>query len=99
MTETAGSAPARHPFMDESWVEHLRRHERASVADREILNRAKQFLGEGETTHSSHWLGGRESDREHRKYRWHEPYAIVITAKRRGRNLPLNDERSAGIAH
>ena len=25
-------------FMDESWVEHLRQHERASVADRNILN-------------------------------------------------------------
>jgi MFS family permease len=48
-------------FMDESWVEHLRQHERASVADREILNRAKQFLAEGETTQSSHWLGDRES--------------------------------------
>jgi len=48
-------------FMDESWVEHLRQHERASVADREILNRAKQFLPEGEATQSSHWLGDRES--------------------------------------
>ena len=47
--------------MDESWVEHLRQHERASVADREILNRAKQFLPEGEATQSSHWLGDRES--------------------------------------
>ena len=33
-------------FMDESWVEHLRQHERASVADREILDRAKQFMVE-----------------------------------------------------
>jgi quinol monooxygenase YgiN len=47
-------------FMDESWVEHLRQHERASVADRETLQRAKQFLVEGESTHSSHWLADRE---------------------------------------
>ena len=30
-------------FMDESWVEHLRQHERVSVADREIQQRAKAF--------------------------------------------------------
>ncbi|MEO8676205.1 MAG: MFS transporter [Casimicrobiaceae bacterium] len=48
-------------FMDESWVEHLRQHERASVADREIQRRAKQFLVEGEPTKSSHWLADRES--------------------------------------
>jgi MFS family permease len=43
-------------FMDESWVEHLRQHERVSVADREIQRRAKQYLVEGETTHTQHWL-------------------------------------------
>ena len=48
-------------FMDESWVEHLRQHERASVADRETLQRAKQFLVEGESTQSSHWLADREA--------------------------------------
>jgi MFS family permease len=47
-------------FMDESWIEHLRQHERASVADRHILDRAKTFLAEGESTKSSHWLGDRE---------------------------------------
>jgi predicted MFS family arabinose efflux permease/quinol monooxygenase YgiN len=47
-------------FMDESWVEHLRQHERASVADREIQQRAKQYLVEGEEVHSSHWLADRE---------------------------------------
>ncbi len=46
-------------FMDESWLEHLRQHERASVADREILQRAKKFLIEGESTKSTHWLGDR----------------------------------------
>jgi hypothetical protein len=48
-------------FIDESWIEHLRQHERASVADREILDRAKVFMVEGESTKSTHWLGHRES--------------------------------------
>ena len=48
-------------FMDESWVEHLRQHERASVADREIQRRAKLYLAEGTTTKSSHYLADRES--------------------------------------
>jgi MFS family permease len=48
-------------FMDESWLEHLRQHERVSVADRAIQQRAKQFLVEGESTKSSHWLADRES--------------------------------------
>jgi MFS family permease len=43
-------------FMDESWVEHLRQHERASVADREIQHRAKIFLVPGTSTHSLHYL-------------------------------------------
>ena len=47
-------------FMDESWVEHLRQHERASIADREIRERAKRFLVAGTTTKSQHWLGDRE---------------------------------------
>jgi quinol monooxygenase YgiN len=55
--------PARFAecFMDESWIEHLRQHERVSVADREIQRRAKQFLVEGESTKSSHWLADRDS--------------------------------------
>lgn len=47
-------------FMDESWLEHLRQHERVSVADREIQARAKRFLVEGTTTRTSHWLANRE---------------------------------------
>jgi MFS family permease len=43
-------------FMDESWLEHLRQHERVSVADREIQRRAKQFLVEGESTRTSNLL-------------------------------------------
>ena len=54
--------PARYIecFMDESWLEHLRQHERVSVADREIQQRAKQFLAKGESTKSQHWLADRE---------------------------------------
>ena len=48
-------------FMDESWVEHLRQHERVSVADRAILDRAKAFMVEAESTQSTHWLADRES--------------------------------------
>jgi len=48
-------------FMDESWVEHLRQHERASVADRAVLERAKEFMVEKKVTRSSHWLADRES--------------------------------------
>jgi quinol monooxygenase YgiN len=46
-------------FMDESWIEHLRQHERVSVADREIQHRANQFLVKGESTKSTHWLADR----------------------------------------
>jgi hypothetical protein len=46
-------------FMDESWTEHLRQHERVSVADREIQRRAKQYLVEGFETKSVHWLADR----------------------------------------
>ncbi len=48
-------------FMDESWLEHLRQHERVSVADREIQRRAKQYMVEGATTRSQHWLADREA--------------------------------------
>jgi len=47
-------------FMDESWLEHLRQHERASVADAAIRQRAKQYMVEGESTKSQHWLADRE---------------------------------------
>jgi predicted MFS family arabinose efflux permease/quinol monooxygenase YgiN len=55
--------PARYveTFMDESWIEHLRQHERVSVADREIQRRAKQYLVEGFEVRSRHWLADRGS--------------------------------------
>jgi hypothetical protein len=48
-------------FLDESWLEHLRQHERASIADREVLARAKAFLAEGASTRSTHLLGDRST--------------------------------------
>ena len=55
--------PARYieTFMDESWLEHLRQHERVSVADREIQQHAKQYMVAGTTTRSQHWLADRET--------------------------------------
>lgn len=55
--------PARYveTFMDESWIEHLRQHERVSVADREIQGRAKQYLAAGFEVRSEHWLADRGS--------------------------------------
>ncbi|TMG86370.1 MAG: MFS transporter, partial [Betaproteobacteria bacterium] len=46
-------------FMDESWLEHLRQHERVSAADRAVQDHAKSFLLPGTTTRSSHWLADR----------------------------------------
>ena len=53
--------PSRHveTFMDESWLEHLRQHERASVADRETQGRAKQYLVKGFEVKTQHWLADR----------------------------------------
>ena len=59
--DSADTARFVECFMDESWIEHLRQHERASVSDREIRERAKQFMVEGESTRSQHWLADRES--------------------------------------
>jgi MFS family permease len=57
--DSADTARFVECFMDESWLEHLRQHERASVSDREIRQRAKQFMVEGESTKSEHWLADR----------------------------------------
>ena len=59
--DSADTARFIECFMDESWIEHLRQHERASVSDREIRQRAKQFMVKGESTRSEHWLADRES--------------------------------------
>jgi hypothetical protein len=47
--------------MDESWLEHLRQHERVSVSDGAMQQRARQFLVEGESTKSQRWLADREA--------------------------------------
>src|SRR5881296_1722508 len=59
--ESANPAQFVETFMDESWIEHLRQHERVSVADREIQRRAKQYLIAGYEVKSKHWLADRES--------------------------------------
>src|SRR6267142_7181666 len=59
--DSANPAHFVETFMDESWIEHLRQHERVSVADREIQRRAKQYLIAGYEVKSKHWLADRES--------------------------------------
>src|SRR2546421_8391018 len=56
------AAPSRYIecVMDGYGLEHLRQHERASVADAAIRQRAKQYMVEGESTKSQHWLADRE---------------------------------------
>jgi len=52
------AAPGRHveSFLVENWAEHLRQHERVTLADRELEDRAKQFH-RGETPPvATHWL-------------------------------------------
>jgi len=58
--DSADPAQFVETFMDESWIEHLRQHERVSVADREIQRRAKQYLIAGYEVKSKHWLADRE---------------------------------------
>ena len=58
--DSADPAHFVETFMDESWIEHLRQHERVSVADREIQRRAKQYLVAGYEVKSKHWLADRE---------------------------------------
>ena len=56
--------PARYieVFMDESWLEHLRQHERVSVADREIQTACEAVPGRRHDDEiASHWLADRES--------------------------------------
>ena len=43
-------------LQDESWLEHLRQHERVSVTDRELRRRANAFLVQGESAKTVHWL-------------------------------------------
>ncbi|MGH6962247.1 MAG: MFS transporter, partial [Dongiaceae bacterium] len=47
-------------FVDESWLEHLRHHERVSVADREIQERVRALHRGTEPPRVNHWLAGTE---------------------------------------
>ena len=52
------ASPGRYieTFVVESWAEHLRQHERVTVSDREIEERAFAFhLGDG-PPHVTHWI-------------------------------------------
>lgn len=50
-------------FMNESWLEHLRQHERVSMADREVEARVQAFQLGGEPPRVSHLLAQRIPDR------------------------------------
>src|SRR5258707_9790662 len=54
--DSADPAHFVETFMDESWIEHLRQHERVSVADREIQRRAEQILKFGCEGERKNWL-------------------------------------------
>lgn len=56
--DAADSARFVECFMTESWVEHLRQHERVTVADREIQDRINAFHVGGERPRASHLLAG-----------------------------------------
>jgi len=50
--------PSRHveSFMVENWAEHLRQHERSTIADREIQEEAWRFHRGSEPPAVHHWL-------------------------------------------
>jgi quinol monooxygenase YgiN len=46
-------------FVVESWAEHLRQHERATMADREVEEGAKRFLADSEQPIIAHLVAAR----------------------------------------
>lgn len=56
--DAADSARFVECFMTESWVEHLRQHERVTVADREVQQRINAFHIGGERPRAAHLLAG-----------------------------------------
>jgi MFS family permease len=52
------ASPSRHveSFLVENWAEHLRQHERITLADREIEERAKRFHRGEKPPVTTHWL-------------------------------------------
>ena len=43
-------------FVVESWLEHLRQHERVTVADRAVLEKARSFHVDSEPPRVTHYL-------------------------------------------
>jgi MFS family permease len=52
------ASPSRHveSFLVENWAEHLRQHERITVADREVEDQAKRFHRGPNPPTTTHWL-------------------------------------------
>jgi len=46
-------------FMVESWIEHLRQHERVTVADRDVIDRTRAFHLGSELPKVTHLVAGR----------------------------------------
>ncbi|HET7157726.1 MAG TPA: MFS transporter [Burkholderiales bacterium] len=57
--------PARYTecFMNESWVEHLRQHERVTQADREVQLQVESFHIAGERPCASHLIAAHHHNR------------------------------------
>ena len=56
--DAADSARFVECFMTESWVEHLRQHERVTIADRKVQQRIDAFHVGGERPRASHLVAG-----------------------------------------
>src|SRR3989442_10650879 len=56
--DSANPAHFVETFMDESWIEHMRQHERVSVADREVQRRARNDPIAGLQGEEKHWTPG-----------------------------------------
>lgn len=56
------AAPGRYieTFVVDSWAEHLRQHERMTVADREAESKAYAFHKGGDSPKVTHWIAARE---------------------------------------
>jgi MFS family permease len=52
------AAPNRHveSFLVENWAEHMRQHERATLADREVADRVRGFHRGAKPPAATHWL-------------------------------------------
>ena len=60
------ASPCRHveTFLVENWAEHLRQHERITVADQEVEERARRFHRGGQAPAATHWLASDETSRK-----------------------------------